>query len=178
MFLWQINCLSINNCCCSGSPYRLTIFLEKPRTIKPAINKQAATNHIPDCEDCVRSLNAPITTVAPIPPSVDIEAIMAIPAAAALPRKKVPGMHQNEGKAAIKPIFANENRTTVINGLELKNGLKPTLMAARNMGKAVCQRRSRMRSELRPLIIKAPIARMLVMPVNTPIWELLVTPDS
>src|SRR5690625_7505905 len=137
--------------------------------MKLATSRQPATNHMPEAEDWVRFLSAPITMVAPIPPSVDMEAMIAMPAAAARPLRKVPGMHQNEGRAAINPIFARENNTTVTMGLLLNRGLRPTLIAASSVGSAVCQRRSRTRSELRQLMISAAIDKMLVTPVSTPI---------
>ncbi|MNT36167.1 hypothetical protein D3C72_1722340 [compost metagenome] len=93
-----------------------------------------------------------------------------------MPRRKVAGRLKNTGTAPMIAACATENSNTVAITLWVKNVLPAIAIAPTIKGTMMCQRRSRMRSELVPISNIPSRAATLGNAVSRPMVVMLVTP--
>ncbi|MNE08982.1 hypothetical protein D3C80_1016460 [compost metagenome] len=92
--------------------------------------------------------------------------------------RKVAGRLKNTGTAPMIAAEAMANSTTVITRFWLNKVLLAMAIAPMMNGTMMCQRRSRWRSELAPIMSMPASAARLGMAVSRPIWKVSLTPAS
>src|SRR6185437_12124743 len=116
--------------------------------------------------------------VLPKPPRFASEQANAIPPAAAEPFRNVEGSAHTTGIAAAAPALTSENSTTVASVPCGPLAAMVSAAAATTNGTTICQRRSRVRSELTPHHSVPITATAFGTAISQPIWYVSLTPVS
>lgn len=126
----------------------------------------------------VLSLIEPMMIGARKPPKFPIELIRAIPPAAARPDSTAEGIVQNSPSTVKIPVVAIVMITTVEKRFDAANGKHKNAAAPTKPQSATCQRRSAIRSELRPINIIPTAAIPDIKPLKSPVWVIDPAPTD